>query len=94
MVVRQGMTLAGVGVLLGLGLAAGATRLMSSVLFGVGPADPATFASVGVGLLLVAAAATLRASYVKVRRNILRLREMKFDVNACERAICSVSLTI
>ena len=44
--------------------------------------------------LLVAAAATLRASYVKVRRNILRLREMKFDVNACERAICSVSLTI
>jgi predicted permease len=64
MVVRQGMILAGGGVVLGLGIAVGVTRLMSSVLFGVDPVDPGTFASVAIGLLLVAGV----ASYVPARR--------------------------
>jgi len=64
MVVRQGMVLAGTGIVLGLGLAFGITRLMSSVLFGVNPADPMTFGLVAVGLLFVA----LLASYLPARR--------------------------
>jgi putative ABC transport system permease protein len=64
MVIRQGMSLAGAGVLLGLGLAFGLTRLMTAVLFGVDPLDPVTYGSVAVGLLVVA----LLASYLPARR--------------------------
>ena len=64
MVVRQGMVLAGTGIVLGLGLAFGVTRLMSAVLFGVNPADPLTFGTVAVGLFLVA----LLGSYLPARR--------------------------
>jgi putative ABC transport system permease protein len=64
MVVRQGAVLAGVGVIIGLGLALGVTRLMSAVLVNVSPADPTTFASVAGGLLFVA----LLASYLPARR--------------------------
>jgi predicted permease len=64
MVVRQGMFLAGTGVVAGLALAVGTTRLMSSVLFGVEPLDVPTFIAVALGLLVVAAA----ASYLPARR--------------------------
>jgi predicted permease len=64
MVVRQGAVLAGIGVVVGLGLAFGATRLMSAILVGVSPFDPTTFASVAGGLLFVA----LLASYLPARR--------------------------
>jgi predicted permease len=58
MVVRQGLGLALVGVALGLGCAAAATRLMSSLLFGIGPVDPLTYCAVAAGLLAAAAAAS------------------------------------
>jgi ABC-type antimicrobial peptide transport system permease subunit len=64
MVVRQGVTLAGLGIGVGLALAFGATRLMSAILFGVEPVDPATFGSVALGLLVVA----VLASYLPARR--------------------------
>ncbi len=64
MVVRQGAVLAGTGVILGLALAFAVTRSMSSILVGVDPADPVTFAAVGGGLLVVA----LLASYLPARR--------------------------
>jgi ABC-type lipoprotein release transport system permease subunit len=38
--------------------ALGVTRLMSSLLFGVSPTDPATFAAVAAGLAAVATLAT------------------------------------
>jgi putative ABC transport system permease protein len=50
MVVRQGMTLAAFGMAIGLVSALGLARLMSSLLFGVGAADPATYC--GVPLVL------------------------------------------
>jgi predicted permease len=64
MVVRQslGMTLLGVGA--GLLSALAATRLMSSLLFGVSPSDPVTFAAVAIFLTGVA----LIASYLPARR--------------------------
>ena len=64
MFVRQGLLLAGIGAIIGLGAAAGLTRLMSSLLFGVAALDPLTYA--GVAAILIAAAAL--ASYVPARR--------------------------
>ena len=48
----------------GLAAAAGLTRLMSSLLFGTGPLDPATYAAVVVVLTVAA----VLASYVPARR--------------------------
>jgi putative ABC transport system permease protein len=58
-IVREGLTLAAVGVGLGLAGAFALTRFLSSQLFGVAPTDRATFAAVAVLLTLVALAATL-----------------------------------
>lgn len=64
MVVRQGLVLAGIGVVVGLALSFGVTRLMAGLLFGVSPLDPTTFACVAVGLTGVAVV----ASYLPARR--------------------------
>ena len=64
LVLRQGMTLAGTGIVLGLAGAALLTRAMATLLFGVGAHDAVTFASVA-GFLLVTA---LLASYIPARR--------------------------
>jgi predicted permease len=61
---RRGSIVAAAGLLIGLGAAAGATRAMDSVLFGVTPLDPLTFTVMPIGLL----AATLLATYVPARR--------------------------
>ncbi len=52
LILSQGARMVFAGVMLGIGLSLGLTRLMSSQLFGVTPHDPLTFA--GVCLLLVA----------------------------------------
>ncbi len=57
LVVGQGMLLALVGIAAGLAGAFGLTRFMSSLLFEVSAADPATFAAAALLLALVAAAA-------------------------------------
>lgn len=54
LVFRQGLGLAGLGIVTGLIGALGLTRLMSSLLFGVKPTDPFTFFSVLALLLFVA----------------------------------------
>ena len=64
MVLRQGMALALIGVAIGLVLAAGASRLLGSLLFGVGPADPLAFG----GSALVFCLIGLAACYVPARR--------------------------
>lgn len=64
LVVSQGMILAFAGVAAGLAGALALTRLMSGLLYGTRPTDPATF--VAVVLLLSAVAAA--ASYVPARR--------------------------
>ncbi|HKG95310.1 MAG TPA: ABC transporter permease [Gemmatimonadaceae bacterium] len=59
LVLRRALTLAAVGVAIGAAAALLAARSVASLLFGVGAADPASFAAVGVLLLAVAAAASL-----------------------------------
>jgi predicted permease len=64
MFVRYGLGLCAMGIAIGVGAAAVLTRVMSSLLFGVAPLDPITFAAVPVTLLL----ATLAATYLPARR--------------------------
>jgi predicted permease len=64
MFVRYGLSLCVMGIMIGVGAAAALTRVMKSLLFGVAPMDPMTFAAVPVTLLV----ATLAASYLPARR--------------------------
>jgi ABC-type antimicrobial peptide transport system permease subunit len=64
MVVRESLVMTLLGVGAGVVGAIAATRLMSTLLFGVSPTDPATFASVALFLTAVA----LLASYLPARR--------------------------
>jgi predicted permease len=64
MILRQGLTLAVAGVVVGVAAAFLLTRLMQSLLYEVEPADPMTFVAVPIMLLLV----SLVASYVPARR--------------------------
>ncbi|PYJ84859.1 MAG: ABC transporter permease [Verrucomicrobia bacterium] len=66
LVLRGGLQLAGAGIVLGLIGAMVLSRLLRSLLFGVGPADPLTFAAVPV--LLVSAA--LLACWLPARRAV------------------------
>jgi putative ABC transport system permease protein len=64
MVIREGAVLSAVGLTVGAVAAVIATRAISSMLFGVTAADPATFAII----VIVIATITLAASYVPARR--------------------------
>ncbi len=64
MVLRQGVILAGIGVVIGLVAAGGLTRFLSSQLHGVEATDPVTFAAVAAMLTAIA----LVASYVPAVR--------------------------
>ncbi len=64
LVLGNGMTLALIGVVIGLAGAFALTRLMSSLLFGVTPVDAVTFVTVSILLLAVA----LVACYIPARR--------------------------
>jgi predicted permease len=64
MFVREGALLAALGITFGSIAALGLMRLMASLLFGVEPIDPLTYASVAAAL----AAAAAMASYIPARR--------------------------
>jgi predicted permease len=64
MMIREGMRLAALGIVIGLVLAAAATRLLASWLFDVNPLDGATF----VLMSALFAAVALVASYLPARR--------------------------
>jgi putative ABC transport system permease protein len=64
LVAKGGMMLVLIGVAAGLAGAFALTRLLTTLLFGVAPTDAATFASVSVGLIVVA----LLACFIPARR--------------------------
>ena len=61
---RHGLVLTLGGIVLGIGAAILLTRVMSALLFGVGPMDPLTYIAASAGLAAVAALAT----YLPARR--------------------------
>ena len=64
LIVSDGMKLAGVGIVIGVAAAFVLTKVMSSLLFGLGQTDALTFATVSIGALAVA----LLACYIPARR--------------------------
>ena len=64
LVVRQGMLLAGIGVVIGLAASFGLNRFLGTLLFGVKATDPITYAAVAMILISVA----LLATYIPARR--------------------------
>jgi putative ABC transport system permease protein len=64
LVLRQGMAPSGAGVVLGLAMSYGLTRLLSKLLFGIKATDPLTFGAVAAVLVVVAFLAT----YIPARR--------------------------
>jgi predicted permease len=64
MVLKQGLSLAAAGLVIGLLGALALTRLMQDLLYEVGPNDPITFVTVAAVLLLIA----LAASFLPARR--------------------------
>lgn len=64
LIVRQGIVLALIGIAIGLAASLALMRLMSSLLFGVSPTDPATFSVISLLLLFIASL----ACYIPARR--------------------------
>ena len=64
LIIRDGMWLVSIGLVLGLGGAIAATRLLDSFLYGVEPTDPVTFLAITLLLLAVA----FVANYLPARR--------------------------
>jgi ABC-type antimicrobial peptide transport system permease subunit len=64
LVVRQGLTPVVVGLALGMAAGLGVSRLMSSVLYGVAPTDPLTYA----GVVAILTGAALLACVAPARR--------------------------
>jgi ABC-type antimicrobial peptide transport system permease subunit len=62
MFVRSALALTGIGVVLGLGGAFAVSRLMRTLLFGVSPLDPLSFAAVPLILMAATLASFLSAS--------------------------------
>jgi predicted permease len=77
-VMREGLLLTGIGVVVGLAGAFGLSRLIASLLFGVGPTDLPTVAGVTATIIIVAAAACLLPSW----------RASRLDPNAVLRSSC------
>lgn len=67
MVLKQGLTLGGIGIIAGLAAAFGLTRLMQSLLYQVRPSDPATFMLVSLALVAVAVIASAVPAYRATR---------------------------
>ena len=63
-VARQGMSLAGIGIALGLAASLAVSRLLQNLLFDVKPTDPATYLVASLVFALVA----LLACYIPARR--------------------------
>ena len=78
LVVRSGINLTLMGVTLGVAAAAGATRVLEGMLYGVHPVDPTTFAAI-VGLVVVIALAAFTSGSGGPRASIRRRRCARTD---------------
>ena len=72
LVVRQALAPVVVGVVFGLVVALGATRVLTALLYGVSPHDPATLAAAALTLLTTTTAAGACPAWRATRTNLLR----------------------
>jgi predicted permease len=72
LIVIQGLKPTIVGVVLGLAMASAVTRVMSTLLFGIGQHDPGTFGAVALTMLAVGALATALPAYRATRVDPVR----------------------
>jgi len=72
MVVVEGLKPTGVGLLVGVGVAAALGRALSSLVFGVTPHDTLTFAAVSIVVVMVGLVASLLPAYRATRVDPLR----------------------
>jgi putative ABC transport system permease protein len=77
LVVGEGLKLAGLGLVVGVGAALWMTRMLRSLLFGVTATDPVTFIAVGSAILVIASL----SCYLPARRalSIDPVRALRFD---------------
>jgi putative ABC transport system permease protein len=73
MVVREGLAVAGIGAAVGLVAAAGLTRVMAAMLFGIGPFDPTSFIAAPLLLLPVVVLACVWPAAIAARTDPSRL---------------------
>ena len=64
MVIGEGVILAGIGVIIGVGMALALTRVLSTFLYDIKPSDPLTY----VGLVLLLGGTALTAAWIPARR--------------------------
>jgi putative ABC transport system permease protein len=69
LVLKQGLTIAALGVALGVLIALAVTRLLQAQLFGITRTDPGTFVMVAIGLVMVATLAILIPALRAIRIN-------------------------
>ena len=67
LIMRQGTVLTVIGIILGIGGAFALTRVISSLLFGVGSSDPLTFTGAALLLGLITLLATLIPAFAATR---------------------------
>lgn len=67
LIVGEGLTLAAIGIVLGLASALAFTRLLPSLLYGVSPTDPVTFVAVALVLAAIALAASAAPAWRATR---------------------------
>jgi predicted permease len=73
LIVRESIQLVGVGLVIGLGLAAAGTEMIRAFLFRVEPLDPVTIVGVAGGLLVLSVAVSLRPALAASRPDLTRL---------------------
>ena len=84
MFLRHGLWLTATGIALGIGVALVLTRVMSALLFGVGPTDPMTYAAVSAALAAVALSGDLSSSAPRLaRRSHRRLASRGLALEIC-----------
>jgi putative ABC transport system permease protein len=71
MVVAQGFAIAAAGIVIGVVISLGLTRLMRNLLFAVSAVDPVTFVTVGAGVALIALVACAIPGWRVLRVNPL-----------------------
>jgi ABC-type antimicrobial peptide transport system permease subunit len=64
LIMRQGLFVTGIGLVIGIGAALASARLLSSLLYGIRPDDPATVVVVVAGMTAI----TMLACYIPARR--------------------------